>query len=134
MRQWTLIYLNTLCWYKATKTSSIFLTNVEIFFTCHFFLIKPYSRYKFSTSSFCPLLHTILVKEQTQRKTSTHYPANIYSFKVNNRNTRQRCEICSKLTTKTSERHHWRRSGVFIVNSDHISHLFLLFLMLTLSK
>ena len=40
-------------------------------------------------------------------------------FKVNNRNTRTRCEICSKLTIKTPERHHWRRSGVFIVNFEH---------------
>ena len=30
-------------------------------------------------------------------------PANIYLFKVNNRNTRNRCEICSKLTIKTPE-------------------------------
>ena len=37
-------------------------------------------------------------------------------FKVNNRNTRTTCEICSKLTIKTPEQHHWRRSGVFIVN------------------
>ena len=34
-------------------------------------------------------------------------PAGNYMFKVNNRNTR-RCEICSKLTTKTPERRHWR--------------------------
>ena len=27
--------------------------------------------------------------------------ANIYLFKVNNRNTGKRCEICSKLTIKT---------------------------------
>ena len=27
---------------------------------------------------------------------------------------------CSKLTIKTTERCHWRRSGVFIVNFDHI--------------
>ena len=31
-------------------------------------------------------------------------PVNIYSFRVSNRNTRKRCEICSKLTTKTPER------------------------------
>ena len=30
--------------------------------------------------------------------------ANIYLFKVNNKNNRKRCEICSKLTMKTSER------------------------------
>ena len=33
-------------------------------------------------------------------------PAKIYSFKVNSRETRKRCEICSKLTIKTSERRH----------------------------
>ena len=30
-------------------------------------------------------------------------PANIYLFKVNNRNTRKRCEICWKLTIKTPD-------------------------------
>ena len=30
-------------------------------------------------------------------------PANIYLFEVNNRNTRKRCEICSKLTVETPE-------------------------------
>ena len=30
--------------------------------------------------------------------------------------------ICSKLTIKTPERRKWRRSDVFIVNSEHISH------------
>ena len=32
------------------------------------------------------------------------FPAGIYMFKVNNRNIRIRCEICSKLTIKTRER------------------------------
>ena len=61
-------------------------------------------------------------------------PAGIYLLKVNNRNTRTRCEICSKLTINTPERRHWRRSGVFIVNFEHISHLALVFLLLTLNK
>ena len=39
-------------------------------------------------------------------------PAGIYMFKVNKRNTRTRCEICSKLTIKIPERHHWRVSIV----------------------
>ena len=39
-----------------------------------------------------------------------------------------------KLTIKTPERHQRRRSGVFIVNFEHISHLFLVFLLLTLNK
>ena len=52
-------------------------------------------------------------------------PAGNYMFKVKNKNTRARCEICSKLTIKTPERHHWRRSVVFIVNFEHISHILL---------
>ena len=51
---------------------------------------------------------------------------NIYLFKVNNKSFRKKCEICSSLTIKTPER---RRSGVFIVNLEHIS----LFLLLTLN-
>ena len=58
----------------------------------------------------------------------------IYLLKVNNRNTRRRCEICSKLTMKTPEWHHWRRSGEIINNSEHTSHLVLVFLLLTLSR
>ena len=56
-----------------------------------------------------------------------------YLLKVNTRNTRPRCEICSKLTIKTPERHHWRRSGDLIANFEHISHLALMFLLLTLN-
>ena len=48
---------------------------------------------------------------------------NIYLFKFINRNTRKRCEI-----------RQWHRSGVFIVNFKHISHLFLLFLLMTLNQ
>ena len=47
---------------------------------------------------------------------------------------RKRCEICSKLIIKTPERRQCRCSGVFIVNFEHISHLFLVFLLLTLNK
>ena len=57
----------------------------------------------------------------------------VYLFKVNSRNTRARCKICSKLTIKTPERRHWRCSGVLIVNFEHILHLVLIFLLLTLS-
>ena len=49
-------------------------------------------------------------------------------FKVSNNNARKRYETCSKLTMKTLQRHHQRRSGVFIVNFEHISHLALAFL------
>ena len=83
------------------------------------------------------------------------FPLGIYMFKVNNRNTRTRCEICSKLALKTPERcrhllaqsKHWKyendvwylfkvnnkytktslTSGVFIVNFEQISHIMLVF-------
>ena len=65
---------------------------------------------------------------------TTFNPANIYLLKVNNRNTRKRCEICLKSTIKTPERPQWRLFVVFNVNFEHISHLFLAFLLLTLNK
>ena len=64
---------------------------------------------------------------------SQYYPSGNFMFKVNNRNTRTRREICSKLTMKAPERRHWRRPGVFIVNFEHISHLVLVFLLLILN-
>ena len=45
-------------------------------------------------------------------------------FKFNIKNIRKRCEICSRLTIKTPKRRHWPRSGVFIVNFEHMSNLF----------
>ena len=61
-------------------------------------------------------------------------PSSIYLFKVNNRITGKRCEICSKLTRKSPELRKRRRSGVFVVKLEHISHLFLVFLLFTLNK
>ena len=43
-------------------------------------------------------------------------PANINLFKFNNRNTRKRCEICSKLAIKTPELREWT---YFILNIFH---------------
>ena len=42
-------------------------------------------------------------QEHSEKYLSTDFPANIYLFKFNKRNTRKRCEICSKLTIKTPE-------------------------------
>ena len=62
-------------------------------------------------------------------------PASSYLFRVIIRNTRTRCEICSKLAicSITPERRHWSRSGLFI-NIEHILHFVLVFLLLTLSR
>ena len=56
--------------------------------------------------------------------------ANIYLLKVN----KKRCEMYLKLTIKTSKRRYWRCYAVYIVNFGHVSHVFLLFLLLSLNK
>ena len=43
-------------------------------------------------------------------------------------------DVKSKLTIKTPERRQCRRYGVFIVNFEHLVHLVLVFLLLTLSR
>ena len=52
----------------------------------------------------------------------------------NSRNTRKKCEVCSKLTITTPERRHWHRSTVFIVNFEHISHFFVALLSFDFEK
>ena len=42
-------------------------------------------------------------KEEVKLQLKEVNLAGNYMFKVNNRNTRRRCEICSKLTMKTPE-------------------------------
>ena len=78
--------------------------------------LKSYSSLYLATFSMKSISHTFARFETTQAKLielifETFYknlynPAGIYLFKVNNRNTRTRCEICSKLTIKTPERRH----------------------------
>ena len=59
------------------------------------------------------------------------HPADIYLLNVNNRTTRTMCKtIFSKLRIKTPDA---SRSGVFIVNFEHFSHLALVLLLLTWS-
>ena len=64
--------------------------------------------------------------------TSWCNPAGIL-LKINSRNTKKRCEICSKLTIKTPEWRHLHHYGVFFVNFEQILRLFLLFLLLNLN-
>ena len=72
------------------------------------------------TDDIIAMLHGFENHYNTIANTLHHLPADIYLLKVNNRSTRTRCEICSKLTKKIQERRH--RSGVFFVNFEHISH------------
>ena len=85
------------------------------------------------------IIHTVLFKisfiygshlqesvflTRVQKNIFLPYPANIYLFKVNNRNIRKRCETRLKLTIKTPERELW----------TYISQFFLVFLLLTLNS
>ena len=74
-----------------------------------------------------------MLAEESSWRVSRNWPVNIYLFMDNNGNSRKRCEICSKLTIKTPERRR-HRSGVFSVNLEHTSKLFVVFLMLTLNR
>ena len=62
------------------------------------------------------------------------YPDGIHWLKVTNGNIRAMHEICSKVRVKTPEWSWWRRSNVFIVNSDSTSHIAVFFLLLHLKK
>ena len=53
-------------------------------------------------------------------------PAGMYLFEVNNKNSRTIYKIGSNLIRKTSERRHWLRSRIFIVNFEQILHIVLL--------
>ena len=77
--------------------------------------------------------HHLAMTKGTSEGLGKINPAGIYQLKVNNRNTGTRYEICSKLTIKTPEQRQCRRSSVFIVDVDHISHLVLVFPLLTLN-
>ena len=49
------------------------------------------------------------------------YPAGNCMFKVNDRNTRTRCDICSKLTIKTPERCQWCRRCVLLLTLNIVT-------------
>ena len=65
------------------------------------------------------------IKFQTARNCIHLYPVKKYMLIVSNRNSTKRYKICSRW-------YEWRNSGVFIVKSENISQLFLVFLLLNL--
>ena len=63
-------------------------------------------------------LMPLLVKLNIVHKHPNDFPDGAYLFKVKGKNNSTRCKICLKLTITRVERPYWRRSGVFIVNSN----------------
>ena len=71
----------------------------------------------------------------SSQKKKKKYPTwKCYFFKFNKEKTRTMRKICSELPMKTPEQRNWRRSGIFIVNFEQISHIVLVLLLLTLNK
>ena len=59
---------------------------------------------------------------------------NIFLLTVNNKNSRKRCGTYLRLTIKTTERRQQHHPRVFIVTFEHVSHLSLVFLLLTFTQ
>ena len=57
-------------------------------------------------SLFLTLNRDLLQGTKNNSRETTSFPANIYLYKANNRDTRRRCEMCSQLTIKAPERRH----------------------------
>ena len=109
--------------------------HVYKIFTTSIFVNRPFFGWSFREKKLYSCFRHILFKQFVSINyelnsffssiSVNHFPASIYLLKGNNRNTRARCEICSKLTIKTPE---WRQkltlktpfSSVSIVNFEHV--------------
>ena len=74
-------------------------------------------------------LHFCAENKKRDVDTNMGYPVGNYMFTFSNRNTKTRCEICSKLIINTPASF-W----CHYYNFEHISQLALVFLFLTLSR
>ena len=123
-----IVYMERVHQIYALKYISSLYSSHKKCFCC----IDSHKSWHFLTFSGSNVTNTSYMTERYSRSKLTH--ASNYMFKINNRNIRTKCEICSKLTIKTPKRRHWHHSRVFIVNFEHISHLVLVLLLLTLSR
>ena len=75
---------------------------------------------KFVACQFSPVQQGNVVPIDIENKFYWNYsfsgPTGNYLHKVNNKNNRAKCKICSKLTVKTLEQRHWHCCGAFIGN------------------
>ena len=103
----TLEYLESVCSFKRK-----FKTKLK--------KIYPFFYYNLAIS-WLVWSNQLLRKAALSRFSWAGYPPNISLFKVNNKNTRKRCEIWTKLTIKTAERRPSPFSSVFIVDFEEIN-------------
>ena len=129
-----LFYSRHIKWYHWSEIGWWWLGHVMVYWVIYFVFHCENKHFKPSVHSLWTLPVRLTSKTELESfPFQLRFPAKIYLFRVNNRNIK-RCKICSKLTIQTAERRHWRRFGDFIVNFEHFSHVFLLFLLLTLNK
>ena len=70
---------------------------------------------------------------EAQRPHQQKYPSRLLPVQnYQKKQTRTRCEICSKLAIKTQKLGYWCCSGVFIGTFEYIAQLVLMFILLTL--
>ena len=93
-----LLFAFCCCYFSAALNKSIILPFCCIFWNLVYFLLL-------STLKLSQISNVLSLMRTT--------PAGNYMFKVNNRNTRTKCEICSKLIVNFRP-----RSSVFIVNFE----------------
>ena len=116
---WHLLRYNESIWRNFGTRSFIaetFLKNLEMDTWFH-------SQRNQSVDLHCKLIHWFLREWNSGLKRVKTFKRNLEVI-----------QLCSQLTVKTPERLHWRRSGVFIANCEHISYLFPVFLWMTLKK
>ena len=97
----TFLHMETFFWLVKTNLSS---AEVSMQFPATVF--RLIDTFTLSVETFLLLVILYVMHFILAIKTLENIPRNIYLFKVNNKNTRKRCKIYSKLTIKTSEQCH----------------------------
>ena len=127
--------MTSVSYYTITRIISLEITNYRSYFnfthlltevtSLSVMLSNHYFRDKIPVSALMKInfrrsLHGV----NSIQDYSNPLAAGIYLFKVNNGNTGTMCEIYSKLTIKTSEWRHWRRSAVYLLTLNRFHTLF----------
>ena len=109
-REFSLIVF--LCFYFHGMWNSLIMNRRNLFETHRQWFLKSWicrEKLSLSQTTLSQWINKSWLYYNTTESSTTAIPADNYIFKVNNRNTRTRCGICSKLTIKA-----------FIVNFEHI--------------
>ena len=118
--------------FSERKSAAWYLTQMDVWF--RWFIKFQVSTDRTKRVLTYSLITNILIKEKplnwfSEQMSNIKYEGNIgsfpddtYMYQVNNRNTRRRCEICSKLTIN------------YLNGTTSFAHLFLVFLLLSFEQ